>query len=105
MNEKDFVESIERDSPPEDLSAPVVALWWDAKGDWARAHGLVDELETREGMAVHAYLHRKEGAEGNANYWYARAGRSFHRSDLQDEWRALVAGLLLASRDARGSVN
>lgn len=94
MNEKDFVESIKRDSPPQDLSAPVVALWWDAKGDWARAHGLVDELETREGMAVHAYLHRKEGAEGNANYWYARAGRGFHRADLEDEWRALVAGLL-----------
>ena len=48
-------------APPHDLTAPLAALWWDLKGDWTRAHALVDELETTEGMAVHAYLHRKEG--------------------------------------------
>jgi hypothetical protein len=45
-------------------------------------------------MAVHAYLHRKEGSASNADYWYARAGRKFHRSNLEDEWEALVTGLL-----------
>jgi len=25
---------------------------------------------------VHAYLHRKEGDQGNAAYWYARAGKA-----------------------------
>ena len=94
MNVKDFLESVKLDSPPAGLSAPLASLWWDAKGDWARAHGLVDELETNEGMAVHAYLHRKEGELANADYWYARAGRNFHRPTLQDEWNALVAGLL-----------
>jgi hypothetical protein len=79
--------------PPENFAATLAALWWDAKGEWARAHGLVDELETPDGMAVHAYLHRKEGAEGNANYWYARAGRQFHRPALEAEWEALVQGL------------
>ena len=44
-------------------------------------------------MAVHAYLHRKEGALDNANYWYARAGRAFHRPELEEEWEALVSGL------------
>ncbi|MDE3162795.1 MAG: hypothetical protein KGL64_06005 [Acidobacteriota bacterium] len=76
------------------MSAPVEALWWDAKGDWARAHGLVDELETHEGMAVHAYLHRKEGVEWNAEYWYGRAGRRYRREKLEAEWAALVDGLL-----------
>jgi hypothetical protein len=46
-------------------------------------------------MAVHAYLHRREGSLSNADYWYSRAGRIFYRSALQDEWRALVQGLLL----------
>jgi hypothetical protein len=55
---------------------------------------LVDELESKEGMAVHAYLHRKEGSLANADYWYARAGRGFYRAELDDEWRALVSGLL-----------
>ena len=78
---------------PPGLTAPVEALWWDAQGDWTRAHGLVDELETQEGMAVHAYLHRKEGAASNAEYWYARAGRRFRRETLDEEGAALGEGL------------
>jgi hypothetical protein len=80
-------------SPPQGLPPTLAALWWDAKGDWARAHELVDSLETPEGMAVHAYLHRKEGEGWNANYWYDRAGRRFHRPHLDAEWEALVEGL------------
>jgi hypothetical protein len=80
--------------PPEGLTAPLEALWWDAKGDWARAHALVDELETPEGMSVHAYLHRKEGEAWNADYWYKLAGRKYHREKLEEEWEALVVGLL-----------
>ncbi len=94
MNTSEFTELLRRPTPPTDLSAPLAALWWDAKGDWTRAHALVDELESPEGMAVHAYLHRKEDNASNAEYWYQRAGRSFYRSDLEAEWTALVEGLL-----------
>lgn len=95
MNAREFRDSVKHQIPPDDLAAPLAALWWDAKGEWAQAHGLVDELETKEGMAVHAYLHRKEGALANADYWYARAGREFHRPELEDEWEALATDLLL----------
>lgn len=94
MTAKELRQSVAGAEPPEGLSVPVEALWWEAKGEWARAHGLVDEMETREGMAVHAYLHRREGAEGNAEYWYARAGRQFRREKMDDEWDALAEGLL-----------
>ena len=94
MNQNDLKASVANDQPPAGLTAPVEALWWDQKGYWARAHNLVDELETPEGMAVHAYLHRKEGEQWNADYWYAKAGRSYHRDQLEDEWTALVEGLL-----------
>lgn len=93
MKAEEFRATLTRYEPPAGLSVPMEALWWDAKGDWARAHGLVDELETAEGMAVHAYLHRKEGEAWNADYWYKRAGRQFHREALEDEWDALVEGL------------
>jgi hypothetical protein len=86
--------SLSSEEPPAELTAPLAALWWDAKGDWAGAHAMVDELETPDGMAVHAYLHRKEGAVSNADYWYERAGRGFHRPTLEAEWEALVKGLL-----------
>jgi hypothetical protein len=94
MTVEEFRESLSSEEPPGGLPAPTAALWWDAKGDWARAHGLVDELETSDGMAVHAYLHRKEGAASNADYWYGRAGQKFHRDTLEEEWAALVEGLL-----------
>jgi len=93
MGLEEFRASLTHAEPPAGLTAPMAALWWDARGDWARAHGLVDELETPEGMAVHAYLHRKEGETWNADYWYQRAGRKFHRETLEAEWEALVEGL------------
>lgn len=96
MSFDDFRKSLSQSSPPEGLPAPVAALWWDAKGDWAHAHGMVDSLSTPEGMAVHAYLHRKEGAEGNADYWYSRASRTYRRPTLEAEWEALAEGLLTA---------
>jgi len=69
MNREEFEACITREKPPYGLSAPLAALWWDAKGDWTRAHALVDELETADGMAVHAYVHRKGGQASNAEYW------------------------------------
>ena len=96
----EFKASIAEQVPPADLPAPLAALWWDAKGDWAQAHGLVDDLETVDGMAVHAYLHRKEGSASNADYWYQRAGRTYQRPTLDAEWTALVAGLLAKSANA-----
>jgi hypothetical protein len=95
MNLEQFDASIaEEKVPPVGLSIPLAALWCDAKGDWARAHSLVDELESVEGMAVHAYLHRKEGSASNADYWYQRSGRRFYRPTLDAERSALIEGLL-----------
>ena len=94
MRKDQFHASIQDAQPPQGLSDTLAALWWDAKGNWSKAHALVDELESPEAMAVHAYLHRKEGEAWNAEYWYSRAGRHFHRSPLEEEWEALVEGLL-----------
>ncbi len=93
MKVADLQATLDGLEPPPGLTAPVEALWWDAKGDWSRAHALVDDLESAAGMAVHAYLHRKEGEQWNADYWYRRAGLRFRRPDLDEEWNALVEGL------------
>ncbi len=90
MTADEFRASLGSDEPPEGLTPPLTALWWDAKGHWARAHGIVDDLDTADAMAVHAYLHRKEGVAWNADYWYKRAGRKFKRATLEEEWEALV---------------
>jgi hypothetical protein len=78
INVEEFKASLASEqAPPAGLSIPLAAVWWDVKGDWARAHSLVDELESRDGMAVHAYLHRKEGSASNADYGTSVPGAAF----------------------------
>lgn len=86
-------------APPAGLTLALQGLWHDARGDWDRAHGCAQEDKSRDGSWVHAYLHRKEGDPGNADYWYARAGRTMPESavTLDAEW-ADIARELLAGR-------
>ena len=74
----------------EGLPPLLEALWWDARGDWDRAHAVAQGIETAEGAWVHAYLHRKEGDLSNADYWYRRAGRTRPQGTLDAEWESLV---------------
>jgi hypothetical protein len=98
MSFAEFQQSVRaQTTPPAGLPPALQALWHDAKGDWERAHECAQEEASRDGAWVHAYLHRKEGDEGNAGYWYARAGRKFPEIDLDTEW-AQIARELLARR-------
>lgn len=77
----------------EGLPAPLAALWWDARGDWQRAHEAAQSVDTAEAAWVHAYLHRKEGDLSNADYWYRRAGRRRAQTSLEAEWAEIAAAL------------
>jgi len=50
------------------------ALWYDARGDWHRAHTIAQDVDDAGGAWVHAYLHRKEGDLGNAGLFAAPNG-------------------------------
>ena len=91
---KEFEASLLESTPPEMLSAPLRALWLDAKGDWEGAHACVEQLNTQKAAWVHAYLHRKEGDLSNASYWYARAGRSIYAGSLTAEWERIAEILI-----------
>ena len=80
--------------PPGGLSLALQALWWDAKGDWRKAHERAQERDDAAGMRVHAYLHRKEGDQSNAAYWYRRCGDAPSTSTLDEEWEELVRRFL-----------
>jgi len=94
MDITEFQETILNDQPPEGLSAALLALWWEANGDWDRAHVFAQDDKTTEGSWVHAYLHRVEGDLSNAGYWYRRAGKPASQAALPDEWRDITATLL-----------
>jgi hypothetical protein len=83
-----------RASPPDELDGPLLALWWAAEDNWEKAHEIAQDIEGAEGSWVHAYLHRKEGDQSNASYWYRRAGRSAAEGDFEAEWYQIVEELL-----------
>jgi len=94
MNFQEFRESLSKDAPPEGSSPALAGLWWDAKGDWAKAHESAQEDEGPAGAWVHAYLHRKEGDLSNAAYWYNRAGKATAKGSFTAEWDEISASLL-----------
>jgi len=94
MNFDQYMNSLGQAVPPTGLSVLLKALWFDAKGDWESAHNLAQDVHTPDGSWVHAYLHRKEGDDGNASYWYHRAGRKVPSTALDVEWSDIVKELL-----------
>jgi hypothetical protein len=98
MTIEDFRKSVSGTEPPETRAA-LRALWWDAKGDWDRAHQAAQEGSDKDGDWVHAYLHRKEGDLSNARYWYSRVGRTMPAGSLDEEWTDLVGNLLRRPAD------
>lgn len=69
------------------LSPYLTALWHDKRGNWDAAHEIVQEIDDRDAALIHAYLHRKEGDESNARYWYGQAGKPFPSGQTLDEER------------------
>ena len=89
-----FKSSLSGAAPPDGLDRPLAALWHAAKGDWSKAHELAQEQDDTTGAWVHAYLHRVEGDQSNAGYWYRRAGRPHTRAALEAEWEEIARALL-----------
>ena len=94
MTPHDYRQTLSQDAPPAALNAPLAALWWAKKGDWDKAHKLVQDEQSMDAAWVHAYLHRVEGDLGNAGYWYAQARKPAALGDLDAEWTAVVTTLL-----------
>ena len=95
MTLEEFNRSIATDAvPPDGLGLAVQSLWWDAKGDWEKAHRLAQEDPNPNATWVHAYLHRREGDETNAAYWYAKAVKPMATGPFSTERDHIVATLL-----------
>ena len=94
MDFEAFEASLEKPAPPSDLNPALQALWQQKRGAWDEAHRLAQSQDDPAGAWVHAYLHRVEGNDGNAAYWYRRAGKPASAAPLEEEWAAIVRALL-----------
>jgi hypothetical protein len=98
MTFEKFMASLGEAAPSAGFSPALAALWWMAKNDWERAHNLVNDLGGAEAAWVHAHLHRVEGDNRNANYWYRRAAKAPSSAALETEREQIAKTLLTGDR-------
>jgi len=94
MEYDSFKTSLAAAEPPAGLSLAIQALWWEARGDWDKAHECAQAQDDLVGARVHAYLHRREGDATNARYWYRQNGETLPETPLEVEWETLARRLL-----------
>lgn len=94
MTMNEYKQSLHQPQPPAAMAPLLQALWWDGRGDWARSHTIAQDERGADAAWVHAYLHRKEGDDGNAGFWYRQAGRAPCDAPLEQEWIEIVSELL-----------
>ncbi|KYP13863.1 hypothetical protein [Flavihumibacter sp. CACIAM 22H1] len=90
ISEEQFLTSLEQKSMPAGLTVYQQALWQEGQGNWEKAHELIQDLPDKKAALLHAYLHRVEGDQWNADYWYRKAGEQMPSCSLQEEWSLLV---------------
>lgn len=91
MTYQEFVDSTSASRPPQKIDELLLALWHEARGEWEAAHNIAQSKEgTKDYDRLHAYLHRVEGDEWNAGYWYRRAGAVKPAISLKEEWKELA---------------
>lgn len=56
MTLDNFRQSLTANEPPPGLTFALSGLWWDAKGDWTRAHESAQQNDGSDGSWVHAYF-------------------------------------------------
>ena len=94
MDFEQFRKTLSSSDPPGNIPVYLLSLWYDAKGDWEKSHTIIQDINDPTAAWIHAYLHRKEGDIGNADYWYRRANKSRPALTLQEEWEVIVKALL-----------
>lgn len=86
----EFQETLSATMPMKDWPEALCAMWYDAKGDWDKAHEIGQDIHSAIGGWIHGYLHIKEGDEFNARYWYNKAKRKYPDHSLEVEQKTIV---------------
>ena len=94
MNYSEFMDTTTWSDPPENVDALMKAMWHIKKGHWNEAHNIVQDDPGTNAAWIHALLHKIEGDNWNAEYWYRRAGVKNPGLPEGEEWDMIVRKLL-----------
>ena len=67
-----------------------MSLWYIKKNNWKKAHNIIQELSSKVSFWIHAHLHRIEGDNSNANYWYGRCFKNTSHLSINDEYDEIL---------------
>ncbi len=96
MTAASLAASAKRDTAPDaSWSDETKALWHAKKANWEAAHNIAQEIHTPMGSWIHALLHLVEGDQGNANYWFHKAGRPTRKpAEIDALWNEIASAVL-----------
>lgn len=94
MNYSEFINTTTLPAPPDGMGMLLKAMWHIKKGNWDSAHDIVQDDHSRDAAWIHALLHRIEGDNWNAEYWYRQAGVKNPGLPEDEEWGLIVGKLV-----------
>lgn len=97
----DFHQFSTSPAPDPQWSDALIALWHQGKNDWTRAHDTLQDAVGADADWVHAHLHRVEGDQPNAAYWYRRARKPMPAVNVSfaDEWADIARALVHSTQN------
>lgn len=90
MTVEQFIDSVNKKVAPSFSSIYLETLWYAGIGDWDKSHEIIQDEPGKHAALLHAHLHRVEGDQWNADYWYSKAGEKSPNCGLDEEWKQLV---------------
>ena len=94
MTFNNFINSLQKNEPPLDIENTLEAIWYAKKHNWHKAHQIAQNISTTIGSWIHAYLHRVEGDQFNAEYWYRKANMRPINDNLNKEADQIIKQIL-----------
>jgi hypothetical protein len=97
MNMIEFKSALLNQEPPTNCPNVIKALWYLHHDQWDDAHDIAQNDSSPHGSWLHGILHKVEGDEWNAKYWYQKAGMPYREIPLNEEIKLLADQILSES--------
>ncbi|GLR15704.1 hypothetical protein [Portibacter lacus] len=66
------------------------SLYLIKQDNWDAAHNIAQDNHSKYGSLVHGLLHRIEGDQWNASYWYRQAGEPDLSGSIDELWEYIA---------------
>lgn len=94
MNYSEFLKNITKDRQAQPVNPLLEAVWHLKNNHWQKSHDIVENSNSEDAAWIHGLLHKQEGDEWNAGYWYSKAGINSPKVSLEVELEMIIEKLM-----------